>query len=101
MAVIRRFTVQIVIMATQEQGAWIKERAALYRVSEAQIARDTIALGQDKLAAHYAKMGIRPNDLPEKRDSARTHGKAPAKRAGRRVPVTTFVAPAIDVTAGM
>lgn len=92
MAVTRRYTVQIVIMTTEDQGAWIKERAALYRVSEAQIARDTIALGQDRLAAHYAKIGLRPHEPVR---------KVPTKRANKRVPVATFVAPSIDVTAGM
>jgi len=100
MAVKRRYTVQIVIMTTPGQGEWIKERAQRYGVSEAQIARDTIALGQDKLAAHYAKVGIRPDGLPEKAGSAR--GKVPTKRNGSRsrVPAATFVAPAGEVLQG-
>lgn len=87
MAVTKKYVVQIVIMMEQEPGQWVKDQAVLYGVSEAQIARDAIELGRDKLAAHYAKLGIRPAG------SARSHGGA--KRTTKRaVPDATFVAPA-------
>lgn len=86
MAVTKRYVVQIVIMTTEEQGAWIKERAQRYGVSEARIARDTIELGQDLLAAHYGKIGVRPLGLPE---------RASSKRNARRksIPEAQFTAP--------
>lgn len=61
MAVTARYTDQIVILTTPERGAWVKAMAEEWGVSQAQVARDCIELGAERLAAAYeagASMGV-------------------------------------------
>lgn len=88
MAVERNFTVQIVIMMTEEQGLWVKEQAEMYGVSQARIGRDTLELGRKYLAEHYKKIGVRK---PVRVAAITGEPKRVARR--KDVPEAQFTAP--------
>ena len=82
MGAVRRYTKQIVILTTEDRGAWIKKMKRHYGVSEAQIARDCIELGAPLLAERYRQLGIeRPKESksrPVRMSRVSQSGAAPA-----------------------
>lgn len=58
MAVTKRFTRQIVIVTTHGQGGSLRDLASRFGISQAQVARDALAIGLPKLEAKYRKDGM-------------------------------------------
>lgn len=80
MAVEATFTKQMCVLTTEDRGAWIREMAKLWGVSQAQVARDCVELGAGRLEALYTRQGrSRKTDRPAKA-SAPKRARTPRKR---------------------